>query len=360
MSAQTQSGFKFSDWYEKNKARLSEKRKKLYRENSEFRDSALRRAEVQRKRRQDNPEDTQGYTNGFSDTAEELGITVWTLREWRRKSYFPYLVDIASKGGNYLLNVGPDREGVIPAASQERLREIGKWMSVNSDSIYATSASPFKALRWGRCTQKPGKLYLHVFEWPKNGKLNVPMTNEIKKAYLLSAPEKTLACSATRQGAQIQLEGAAPDPIDSVVVAEIEGKAEPIPFVARQDRSGAVTLQDADADIIGKPVKMRGLGHGSNVFWIVPGDNYASWKARIAKPGKFTVQLDYACDAQMAGSEYTLAIGDQTLTGKVENTGGWETFKTVTLGLRGMDTRHIAGQHIAPAQVNEVPNSLFD
>ncbi|OGV59357.1 MAG: hypothetical protein A2283_24360, partial [Lentisphaerae bacterium RIFOXYA12_FULL_48_11] len=65
------------------------------------------------------------------------------------------LVDIASKGGNYLLNVGPTDEGEIPAPSIERLKEVGKWLKVNGDAIYCTSASPFKKLKWGRCTQKP-------------------------------------------------------------------------------------------------------------------------------------------------------------------------------------------------------------
>lgn len=242
------------------------------------------------------------------------------------------LVDIASKGGNYLLNVGPTREGVIPEPSVERLKAIGAWMKVNGDAIYATSASPFKSLKWGRCTQKPGKLYLHVFEWPKNGKLVVPMKNAITRAYLMGKPDAALTCSATRQGAAIQLSGAAPDPIDSVIVAEIEGKVEPIPYLARPGRDGAITMQDADADIIGQPLKMRGLGHGSNVFWIVPNENHASWKARVAKPGAYKVELDYACDTQMAGSEFEVAVGGQTLSGKVEATGGWESPKTFTLG----------------------------
>src|SRR5438045_2479612 len=88
------------------------------------------------------------------------------------------LVDIASKGGNYLLNVGPTDEGLIPGASIERLKEVGDWMKVNGPAIYDTTASPFaKQLPWGRCTTKISgdttTLYLHIFDWPANGKLLV-------------------------------------------------------------------------------------------------------------------------------------------------------------------------------------------
>ncbi|HEU4389349.1 MAG TPA: alpha-L-fucosidase, partial [Blastocatellia bacterium] len=85
------------------------------------------------------------------------------------------LIDIASKGGNYLLNVGPTAEGLIPQPSVERLTEVGRWMKANGTSIYGTSASPFKnQLAFGRATTKPGRVYLHVFDWPASGSLQVP------------------------------------------------------------------------------------------------------------------------------------------------------------------------------------------
>ena len=107
------------------------------------------------------------------------------------------LVDICSKGGNYLLNVGPTAEGVIPQASVGRLEQIGRWMQVNGESIYGTSASPFKQqFPWGRCTCKTlhdGKtrLYLHVFDWPKDGRLPVQgLNSEPSAAYLLADADR--------------------------------------------------------------------------------------------------------------------------------------------------------------------------
>ncbi len=133
------------------------------------------------------------------------------------------LSDIASKGGNFLLNVGPTAEGLIPAPSVERLATMGLWMKTNSEAIYGTTASPIGKPVWGRATAKPGKLYLHVFDWPKDGKLIVPVTNEATKVALLADPRKPLTVTKSEQGLTIQLPPTAPDAIASVVAVEIKG-----------------------------------------------------------------------------------------------------------------------------------------
>ena len=140
------------------------------------------------------------------------------------------LVDIASKGGNYLLNVGPTSEGVFPPQSIERLKVIGKWMKVNGASVYGTQAGPFRNLKWGKCTQKESatgtRLYLHIFDWPKTGKLSVPnLVNEPLKAFLLGdASETPLVMIKKSGGIEISLPEKAPDSINTVVVLDIKGK----------------------------------------------------------------------------------------------------------------------------------------
>ncbi len=138
------------------------------------------------------------------------------------------LIDIASKGGNYLLNVGPTAEGLIPGASVERLRDMGRWMKANGESIWGTQASPFAKTPWGRCTQKKldggkSRLYLHVFQWPKDGKLVVPdLANKPLAALLLDGGKK-LEFSAADNGVAIQLPAEMPDKIATVVALDIEG-----------------------------------------------------------------------------------------------------------------------------------------
>jgi alpha-L-fucosidase len=138
------------------------------------------------------------------------------------------LIDVASKGGNFLLNVGPTGEGIIPVPSVERLQEIGTWLEVNGAAIYGTTASPFANLGWGRCTVKSSgaetTLYLHVFDWPANGELLVPaLTNEVVSATLL-ASRKTLAVRTTAAGLSLALPGAAPDPVSTTIALTIKGQ----------------------------------------------------------------------------------------------------------------------------------------
>lgn len=133
------------------------------------------------------------------------------------------LVDIASKGGNFLLNVGPTPEGLIPAASVQRLEAIGRWMAINAESIYGTSASPIDRPAWGRCTTKGDKLYLHVFDWPADGTLEVALPEaDVRKAYLLADKKRTkLPVTSGGDELTVSLPKDAPDSIDSVIVLEL-------------------------------------------------------------------------------------------------------------------------------------------
>jgi alpha-L-fucosidase len=139
------------------------------------------------------------------------------------------LVDVASKGGNMLLNIGPTGEGSITPQALGCLEKFGTWMKTNGEAIHGTSASPFESLPFdGRCTRKGNRLYLHVFKWPVDGKLVLPATNPVTRAWLLAKPAEALATKATPRGTEISIPQTAPDPLVSVVAAEIGGEPKPI------------------------------------------------------------------------------------------------------------------------------------
>ncbi len=151
----------------------------------------------------------------------------WGCRSWDNnwkssKELIRNIVDIASKGGNYLLNVGPTSRGIIPEPSVSRLEQIGKWMQKNGESVYGTTGGLLQEPAWGRITRKPDKTYLHVFDWP-GGMLSVPgFTSKVKKAYLLADPATELEVYTGGKGIDIKLPERAPDPIDSVVAVETQ------------------------------------------------------------------------------------------------------------------------------------------
>jgi alpha-L-fucosidase len=130
------------------------------------------------------------------------------------------LVDCASRNGNYLLNVGPTAEGVIPQPSVDRLLAVGEWLNVNGEAVYGTRPGPLQDLEWGRTTARPGKVYLHVFDWPAGGELRLPrLDRDVTRAYLLAGGA---ALDVARDGESLRLKGPAepPDRIDTVVVLE--------------------------------------------------------------------------------------------------------------------------------------------
>jgi len=141
------------------------------------------------------------------------------------------LVDIASKGGNYLLNVGPKPDGTIPSPSIERLTEIGRWMKVNGQAIYDTTASPIAAPAWGRITKRidadQTTLYLHIFDWPGQT-CTIGLKNKVESCYLLARADKSFETESNENGITISLDCEAPDAVCSVIVLRIAGKPEPV------------------------------------------------------------------------------------------------------------------------------------
>jgi alpha-L-fucosidase len=158
------------------------------------------------------------------------------------------LSDIVSKGGNFLLNVGPDALGQFPPESVEILKKIGKWMETNHEAIYGTQASPFHHLKWGKATVKGDKLYLHVIDWPEDGMLKLPLKNRVEKAYLLADSNTKVGVTKFDNYIELKVPKQAPDSIVSIVVLEYEGIPNVLP-IPSYGKTGIASSTDTSTTV---------------------------------------------------------------------------------------------------------------
>jgi alpha-L-fucosidase len=192
--------------------------------------------------------------------SKEWGYCKWDDYWKSADELLRHLIDIVSKGGNFLLNVGPRADGMFPPPAVVRLKVIGDWMHLNGEAIYGTGPTCFgqefsstnqpntsgidamgaelkkktsETPKHGyggkldvpqgwRCTTKPGKIYLMIFNWPTTGKFELAgLQSKVTNAYLLAGREQ-LKFNQTDSGVSISLPEKAPDSIASVVCLEIK------------------------------------------------------------------------------------------------------------------------------------------
>ncbi len=259
------------------------------------------------------------------------------------------LVEIVSKGGNYLLNIGPMADGTIPAPSVAVLEQVGAWMRKNGDSIYGTSACPME-FPWGRCTIKDNRLFLHVFSPPADGILRVSgLRNPVRTAYALLEPSRKLAVRGSGGVTAISLPPGGRDENDTVIVAEIAGKLETEPFVLTQGSDLGFELDTMAAATSGKAAKrFNREGKFHIARWTAPEDS-ATWTLLISQAGTYSVRIRYAARPESAGARYVLNVGPQSLEGAVEQTGPWYQYRTFDLGMAKIEKagRYLVTMHPA-------------
>ncbi|MFC2167631.1 alpha-L-fucosidase [Acidobacteriota bacterium] len=248
------------------------------------------------------------------------------------------LVSIVSKGGNYLLNVGPTGQGIIPDPSIRILNTVGAWMKKNSDSIYGTSPSPFPyELPWGYCTRKGIRLFLHVFDWPENGQLSlIGLNNKIENAYSLLDPEEALTVDRDETGGlKIGLPEDPPDGTNSVFVLEIKGDPDVDPLIVKQNEDGIVLLDYLSASTSGKAQKRfnrRGESGHFHISKMQTPEDSVEWHVMMNIPGTYHIDITYAARPGWENVHYILEMDQERIEGTVRSTEGWYEYKTERIG----------------------------
>lgn len=262
-------------------------------------------------------------------------------RNWKdSRTVVRRLVEIASKGGNYLLNIGPMGDGTIPQETLEIFGQVGAWMNENSDSIYGTSASPFPELPWGRCTVRGEMLYLHVLDWPDNRTVSLPgLRNEVRAAYPMRDPSRSLRYEHKGYNLSVQLPPRPSHPADTVIVVKIAGILSVDPPVVAQNHEEPIHLDYRTARTSGNAAKRFNRDGGFHISrWTAPGDQ-ARWHIKAASSGLYRVKIRYAARREWHGAKYRVSVDSQSVTATVEPTGDWYQYRTFALGTVRLKTQ---------------------
>jgi alpha-L-fucosidase len=240
------------------------------------------------------------------------------------------LATTVSEGGNYLLNVGPTAEGVIPRQSVDRLAQVGEWMKVNSASIYGNKASPYPYdFPWGVVTSGPGKLFLHVFSWPNSRDFTIyGLKTRVGRVETLRNPGWPIQYKQERAKnlehytlTLLKIPQPAPDPIDTVIALSLTGKPAVVTELQQQP-GGKISLPAHLAEIHGTTAKLD--TRGVMEHWTSTND-WVDWKFQVSQPGAFEVNLitseqKYG-NGWEGGQHIAVSLGGKTLDAVVKNDG---------------------------------------
>lgn len=242
--------------------------------------------------------DNQSSTGGVRGDWESIATMndTWgykkTDHNWKQTGdMLRTLVDITSKGGTYMLNVGPTGAGVIPGASVQRLREMGRWLDVNGEAIHGTSPSPFPyEFSWGRATVKDRTLYLHLFKWPRGALRLNGLQSRVRRVRLLADPKQELAFTQGDE-LRIALPRRAPDRHISVVAIDTVGPVQVDQALLQQPLGGIALPAHAGELHIAEYWGGMRIGQGGCLSdWYSP-DNRVAWRFHVSEPGEFDVLL---------------------------------------------------------------------
>jgi alpha-L-fucosidase len=232
------------------------------------------------------------------------------------------------------------------------LQALGRWTRVNGEAIYGTSASPFAKLPWGRCTQKTGKLYLHVFDWPRDGKLIVPGLKSTVRAARLMSGGQALRVDSRGSDLRIDLPRTAPDPVVSVIEVELSGPLVVDNSLPRPAADGTVRLPLWMADIHNPGYGAEAhLGEDSGAPAIVNWTDHRTrltWALEITAPGNYEVVATFG--PSQPGAQVRLQIGKEAVNAKIP-TGG----QPVVLGNLSIPAGGVHELNLRPIQAGWQP-----
>jgi alpha-L-fucosidase len=256
-------------------------------------------------------------------------------QEWKTPAnVVQRMVEIVSKGGNYLLNIGPMADGTIPTPSSAVLEHVGAWMRANGESIYGTSACPVGQFPWGRCTVKGQRVYLHVFQRPADDVVRVDgFVNEAASAQMLKTTGQRPAVSRENGVISVRVPASVTwDSLDTVIALDVKGTPAAAPSFVTQGSDSPFQLDYLNCRTSGGAMKRFNRDGKFHIGrWTKPEDR-VSWNVLVSQPGRYRVIVRYAAKPEWAGRKYVIQYGSEAMNGTVQATGDWYQYKSFDLG----------------------------
>ncbi|WP_435274134.1 alpha-L-fucosidase [Psychrobium sp. nBUS_13] len=238
------------------------------------------------------------HTWGYKSWVKGLPVKQQVTTQIRKLS------DIASMGGNFLLNIGPKGDGSIVPYEQQILEGVGKWVEQNQEAIFGTGLNPFLKLDWGQISTKAGSLYLHIHHWPKDNKLVLPgFVNPVIRVSPLTDTTNQLPVKRTAKSTIINLTGLKQDPHLSIIKLNYEGELNIVPRHSVGDTYGKITLRGQQATKHGK--------FGKESYRSMLKDFSRSWYLDVPQAGSYQVEISYAM--RYKDKDFTFSNGTNTL-----------------------------------------------
>lgn len=279
---------------------------------------------------------TEGDWETIPTTNESYGYHQFDLSHKPASHFIQLIAKAAARGGNVLMNIGPMGDGLIDPKDQTILRGIGEWMKTNGPSIYGTERTPVPVQAWGESTRKGSTLYLHVFDWPNDGRLVLGgLKSEVSKAYLLADPRHQ-SLKTERVNANdllINLPAGVSHSADTVVAVEVRGNIEVNPVRLLASHYQPNVLRVFDGELHGKKLHF-GDGKAARAYVFDWSDvkEFVSWKVRVNETTDYEVSMKYTTGSQANRGTYAVTIGEHVLKAAVEPTPNENESATIKLG----------------------------
>jgi len=267
-----------------------------------------------------------GLWESIDTTNDTWGYVAYD-RNWKSPREIAHrLVRVVSRGGTYMINVGPDGRGRIPEECARILRRVGEWVGANAAAIHGTDPSPFGPLAWGECTARDNTLYLHIFDWPRDGRLQLPhLSQQISSVRFLGGGALT---AIPRSGAwEIAVPPVPPAgliPVIAVTVVE--------PVQIRRDHhvlgghrnvltAGQARLLGCASAKVGWMEKFGDWKHADCIGGWQGRGSEAVWQFQTTGASGFYLEVEYTCPSEDDYAEWRVTLDGRETTFPLIDTG---------------------------------------